>query len=145
MKVLFLDCDGVINCAGTFTKKHDEWFPVDPYMVLLVDRIIQATGCKVVLSSSWRHHPQSVELINKRIVELYDKTPDLDGFRGNEVKAWIDSHTQKFGGNVETEITKYAILDDDSDFHPDQPLFQTSWQTGLTDEIAAKVIEHLNS
>jgi hypothetical protein len=48
---------------------------------------------------------------------------------------WLDQHP---------DVTRYAILDDDSDFYADQPLFKTAWQTGITDEIAQQVTEYLN-
>lgn len=54
--------------------------------------------------------------------------------RGDEINAWLKDHP---------EVTKYAILDDDCDFYDDQPLFQTTFQYGLTDEIAEAVIKHL--
>lgn len=148
MKVLFLDCDGVINCADTFHKEHDQYFPNDQYMCFLVGKIALDTDCKVVLSSSWRHHDKSVEWINQRLVPLYGMTPyesydhnlppgAENCLRGREIKAWLNEHP---------EVERYAIIDDDSDMLPEQMpnFFKTSWQTGLTKEIAEAVIEHLN-
>jgi hypothetical protein len=40
---------------------------------------------------------------------------------------------------VNTETTR------GNDFHRDQPLFQTSWLTGITDEIMQRAIEYLNA
>jgi len=147
MKVLFLDCDGVINCADTFKIDKDAYFPVDKYMSFLVGKIQLDTGCEIVLSSSWRHHQRSIDLINERLFKLYDITgyePYDDTRpsgaencqRGREIKAWLDKHS---------EVTKYAILDDDSDMLPEQMpnFFKTSWQTGLTEEIAQQVTKHL--
>ena len=146
-KILFLDVDGVINSLST-TNFHD-LYPIDPYMAFLVGRIQLQTGCEVVLSSSWRYHPEAMQNVSKRVVELLDKTPDVewDGvvrhargrdwlyeLRGDEVNAWLAEHP---------EVEKYAILDDNSDFYDNQPLFQTTFKDGLTDEIAEKVIEHL--
>jgi hypothetical protein len=138
MKILFLDIDGVLNCATSNFSGNG--FPIDPYMAILVDRIIQATGCKVVLSSSWKHHPRGIEEVS-RFVPIIDKTGDEPGIRGNEIKAWLDRQEVK----SDFFVSRYAILDDDSDMLPDQPLFKTSWKEGLTQEIANKVIEHLNS
>lgn len=136
MKVLFLDIDGVVNKVDNFNPANNPGpYPVDAYCAFLVGRIQLQTDCKVVLSSSWRHHPEAVKIASERIVELLDVTPTLAGIRGDEVSAWLEKHP---------EVTKYAILDDDSDFHPDQHLFKTTFQDGLTDEIAQKVIEHLN-
>lgn len=135
MKVLFLDIDGVINCAST-NFKSEHW-PLDHYMAFMVGKIVLDTDCQVVLSSSWRHHPDGMKEVEKRVCKLLDKTGKSETrFRGNEIKEWISNHP---------EVTKYAILDDDSDFFPDQPLFKTSWQTGLTEEIMKEVINYLNN
>lgn len=148
IKVLFLDMDGVVNSAenqkqGLF--KTD--FPVDPYMAFLVGKIVLDTNCKVVLSSSWRHSRDNVEKINKQMVELLDTTgyepyddtrpPGIENCqRGREIKAWLDKHP---------EVEKYAILDDENDMLPEQQpnFFKTSWQTGITKEIAEAVTNHL--
>jgi len=135
MKVLFLDIDGVVNSRDSTNFKDSLW-PLDPYKAFLVGKIQLETGCKVVLSSSWRHHPDGVREVEKRIVRIIDTTPTLLDKRGQEVSAWLSEHP---------EVTRYAILDDDSDFFEDQPLFKTTFESGLTDEIAESVIEHLNS
>jgi hypothetical protein len=134
MKILFLDCDGVLNSKQTFMSHQRQMDPIDDDMVKRVKSIIKETGCKIVLSSVWRNHEYSKNKVNKKI-KIYDVTPNLSGFRGSEIKAWLDKHN---------DVTKYAILDDDSDMLPDQPLFQTSFETGLTDEIVQKVINYLN-
>lgn len=149
MKILFLDVDGVMNCQDTFRKEPNAHFPIDTYMAFLVGKIVLDTGCKVVLSSSWRHHKESVEYIHRRIVDIYDQTGDEpyddnrpsgaeNCQRGREIKTWMDSQKYK--------IDAYAILDDDSDMLPEQlpNFFKTSWFTGLTPEIAKQVVEHLN-
>jgi hypothetical protein len=57
--------------------------------------------------------------------------------RGSEIAEWLSRHP---------EVDRYAIVDDDSDMLPEQvPFFvQTSFETGMTDEHAAKLIEVLN-
>lgn len=148
VKILFLDCDGVINCANTFKKGGESYFPVEPYMAFLVGKIQLDTDCKVVLSSSWRHHPESVKYIHNRIVPLFDITGDegidpnrqsgaANCLRGREIKAWLDNHP---------EVTNYAILDDENDMLPEQQenFFKTTWQEGITDEVAKNITEHLN-
>lgn len=139
IKVLFLDIDGVVNCKETF-RTGGGAFPLDPYMAFLVGKIQLDTECKVVLSSSWRHHEESVEIIKQRVVDLLDITPTLSSMRGDEVNLWFTS--EKHGAKYEVE--RYAILDDDSDFYDDQPLFQTNWEIGLTEEIAKQVTDYLN-
>ena len=136
MKILFLDVDGVLNSRST-TNFHD-LYPIDPYMAFLVGRIQLQTDCEVVLSSAWRMHPEGVQSVSKRVVELLDVTKCFADTRGEEIKEWLDRHS---------EVTKYAILDDDSDMLEEQlpNFFKTSFETGLTDEIAEKVIKHLNA
>lgn len=136
MKVLFLDIDGVCNCEESFKFQYRGFTGIDPNMAFLVGKIVLYTDCEVVLSSSWRHSPESVKEVEAQVVKLLGVTPDsAEGFRGDEVKAWLAEHP---------EVTRYAILDDDGDFYPDQNLFQTTWKTGITEEIADKVIHFLN-
>ena len=141
MKVLFLDIDGVLNNASTNFKS--ELWPLERYMAFLVGKIQLDTGCEVVLSSGWRHYPEAFEVLAKRVCPIYDKTPTTRRYpdrdlRGYEIQDWLDAHP---------EVERYAILDDDSDMLESQMpnFFKTSWQEGLTDEIAKAVTEHLNS
>ena len=136
MKILFLDVDGVLNSLNTTNFK--DLYPLDPYMAFLIGRIQLQTGCEVVLSSSWRHHPEGVENVSKRVVQLLDVTPSVGEYRGHEIEAWLQEHP---------EVTKYAILDDDADMLVYQApnFFKTTFEEGLTDEIAEAVIKHLNS
>lgn len=153
MKILFLDIDGVVNCATT-NFKTDLW-PLDRHMAFLVGRIVLNTNAKVVLSSAWRIHPEATQVIEKHIVPIMDRTPkpwydrDRDHYstRGEEIQRWLDENKGSPFTREKLEITKYAILDDCSDMLPEQipNFFRTSWASGLTEEIAIKVINHLNS
>ena len=130
-------------------------------MVVLLDRILQATKAKVVLSSTWRLDKSSREEVRRRVVEFIDVTPQLlrnlqtggfikaedadvtqGGFgsvaRGYEIQDWLDRHP---------EVEKYAILDDDPNMLERQipNFFQTQFYgEGLTEDISKKVIEHFN-
>lgn len=133
MKILFLDIDGVCNFAGT-RERYRGFIGIDPELMVRVKKIIEESGCLVVLSSTWRLDGESRAEV-QRHVKLHDVTPDMAGaLRGAEVKAWLDWHP---------DVECYAILDDNSDFSGHQHLFKTSFSTGITDEIASKVIEHL--
>lgn len=136
MKVLFLDIDGVVNCATT-SQRHRGFIGIDPVMAFRVGKIVLDTGCEVVLSSSWRLSPDARDEVAKQVYKFIDVTPDLQGKtdRGCEITAWLEKHP---------EVTRHAILDDNTDFHADQPLFKTSWATGITDEIAKEVTDYLN-
>ena len=139
MKALFLDIDGVVNKKENFDQsKNPGLYPIDSYCAFLVGRIQLQTGCEVVLSSSWRHHPEGVQNVSERVVRLSGKTSDTGQCRGDEIQSWLDNHQ---------DVDRYAILDDDMDFYVYQApnYFKTTFEDGLTDEIAQAVIEHLNS
>ena len=136
MKVLFLDIDGVVNNKRT-DKKFRNLMAIDPAMAALIQRIVQNTGCEIILSSSWRLFQHGRDEIERKICKFADITPILRAPRGNEIKAWLMRHP---------EIEHYAILDDARSILPEQRanFFQTTWESGLTEEIALAVEKHLN-
>lgn len=143
MKVLFLDIDGVCNSAAWVKQGNNPWHGTDPAAVALVRKIIEATKCDVVLSSTWRLYPEARAVVKRDVCHFIDVTKDMQGGekwgvteRGHEVQEWLDRHP---------EVTQYAILDDNSDFLPHQWLFKTTWDYGITSEIAEAVINHLNA
>lgn len=148
-KILFLDIDGVLNSIKWYKKRthpKNGGFELDPEAMALFDQIVEETDCKVVLSSTWRlsrYWKERLEAQGLNTNSIIDRTERLPrpvntGIeyceRGKEVKAWLEKHP---------EVKVYAILDDDADFLPEQPLFKTTWEEGLTKEITSKVIEHL--
>ena len=138
MKILFLDIDGVVNCEHT-RQRHRGFTGIDPHLAFIVGKITLAIPeLKVVLSSSWRMFEDGgIDEIESQVVPLYGQTPRLEGeIRGKEIQAWLDQHP---------EVERYAILDDDNDMLPVQMpnFFQTAWHTGITEEVAKRVIEHL--
>lgn len=135
-KLLFLDIDGVCNCATT-RERHGYYIGIDPYMAFMVGKIQLDTGCSVVLSSAWRLMPDGCEEVRKKVVDFIDVTPNMSSFRGDEIREWFEL-------NPKFKDVKYAILDDNADFHQDQPLFKTEWKTGITPEIAKAVTDYLN-
>ncbi len=137
-----MDVDGVLNSKHTITRSHRGVIGIDPYRVLLMDRIIQATGAEVVLSSSWRHSDAGCEEV-KKCVPFIDITPSCcTGIRGVEIYSWISKNFPY----LERDNIRYAILDDEGDMLLWQKdnFFQTSWEEGLTEKIAQTVISHLN-
>lgn len=144
IKILFLDIDGVCNNQKTRERQGTtKYIGINPVMADRVRRIITETGCKVVLSSSWRLFPDSKEWAEKNVCEFFDVTVDLNRgaiwgmvYRGFEIKEWLGRHPG---------ACRYAILDDSDDFLWGQHLFRTTWAEGLTDDIADAVIAHLNA
>lgn len=120
MKVIFLDVDGVLNCIGWFEKNRGGRpgsYEIDPEKVKLLKEIIDRTGAKVVLSSTWRNIRECLEepansmyaylvgMLRKYDIEIFSYTPLINNDRPKEIKAWIDSS--------EFEIENYVSLDDD--------------------------------
>lgn len=147
MKVLFLDIDGVLNYVGGPTECG--MYGLLPEKVALLERIIDATQCKVVLSSTWRKFDRTLAKVDRMLdsigYELLDATPILDRkegllwvgqTRGCEIKAWLDQHP---------EVTQFVILDDDSDMGGLFPfLIKTSTFSGLTEAEVQECIKRLS-
>lgn len=123
-KIIFLDFDGVV----TTLKSH--WH-LDKEKMEMVKQICDATGAKIVISSSWRRYTleQTIELITTKQIEsgfepflfpelVIDVTARMYAFksgnretyyglyRGVEIEQWLSEHQN---------VTNYVILDDDSD------------------------------
>lgn len=150
-KIIFLDIDGVLNCEESMRRgvRGQGVEMIDPYRTIVLDRIIQATGAEVVLSSSWRHSDKSYAEINEKVVKLIDRTGNCcAGIRGVEIYSWINKNIDYTEKNDRNKF-RYAIIDDDSDMLLWQKdhFFQTTFMGdgGLTEEIAEKVIKHLNT
>jgi hypothetical protein len=149
MKVLFLDIDGVCNSRAYLyrlrakNKKATLWYGIDPEAAALVQQIIKATGCSVVLSSTWRLYADGRAQVKCEVCKFIDCTKNMQEGekrgvvdRGYEVDEWLERHPS---------VMQYAILDDGADFHPHQWLFKTTFEKGLTPEIAQAVVDHLTA
>ena len=120
MKVIFLDIDGVLNSVMYDTQRVEERGDnrIDMTRVKLLADIVNATGAKIVLSSTWREDwEKSSELcgndgkyINECLAKyglsIIDKTPCLNysDERQFEILAWLADHTG--------EVESFVILDD---------------------------------
>ena len=157
MKVIFLDIDGVMNynkCPWFFNhetmerrhvEEHNkEWggfYAICPDRVTILLSILEKTGAKLVLSSTWRKNERWKEIMrcNGLDSELFlGRTVVLGGFRGEEIKEWLDKNPG---------VEKFAIIDDDADMlaYQKPSFFQTNFMNGgLNQEIADRIIEHLN-
>lgn len=145
-KIIFLDIDGVLNNYnsmkdGTWVQamnsKNWEETALDNLYWLL-----QATKAYVVISSSWRIIKNDIHWWNEQFASVglpklvVGITPrSSDGFRGREVKAYVEEH----------DVQSYIILDDESDFLEGQPLVKINGSVGLTLEDTHKAKEMLNA
>jgi hypothetical protein len=131
-KVLFLDIDGVLNSSRScyafdgfphgFDAKNMAKF--DHVAVALIRRLCEETGASICLSSSWRIIHSVHECANGLGLPIFDRTPSLNGTRGKEIAAWLADHQK---------VSKYAIVDDDSDMLPEQKRYfvKTNHYDGL--------------
>lgn len=79
MKVIFLDIDGVLNTwsfIANLPASASYQDAIDPEAVARLNRIVEVSGAKVVISSSWRRKHTS-----KDMQELLD----AQGFRGEVI------------------------------------------------------------
>ena len=151
MIIIFCDVDGVLNEDITPTRTKSRVIFIDEEKLLRLKRIVDATGAKIVLSSTWRYDRDDPRL-NGDFLELqeafhnvgldfYSFTPvDAIGIRrGMEIKAWLGVHT---------EMDRYIILDDELFDFEERGLLPHLIKTdfaygGLTEELAQEAIDLL--
>lgn len=145
IRVVFLDLDGVLNNHGyLLAHSKDGWDPngLDPKNIKQLNELLNWTGAKVVISSTWRlfhtlPHIETLLTAEGFEGEVIGKTPDLRGRpRGEEIQAWLET--------TDVDVERFVILDDDSDMGALMPhLVRTSFSVGLTAaevDAAAKVL-----
>ena len=185
MKIIFLDIDGVLNNEphalelhklveeGKMSSKefYDTWdLPYDD-TALPLKHIVDETGAKIVLSSSWRVLSKEVEKLSKKLkeynLEIMDKTcycVSLD----KAIELGCDPSKSYFGKEIyegkrtilsdrgieitewlsrHPEVESYVILDDEDcdivQFHPNKLVKTEFYGNGLTMDLAEKAIDIL--
>lgn len=151
MKYIFLDCDGVLNNIN-YTKKcyrkngHKPMsmycVPFDPHNLKNLAKIVNKTGAKIVLSSTWRIFKSHIYVLEARLAEyglrIYDMTDNINMIRGAEIKEWLKSHR---------DIENYVVIDDEeynlSNFIDNKHLVIVDSKYGLTFGDRIKAIEKL--
>lgn len=149
-KVLFLDIDGVLVTARSLKERSGRGAVGDPSCVRELNRVTDATGAVLVLSSSWRFCGlEEMRLILRHwgvAAPLVSMTPDLtrkagaEGLyagvpRGREIQAWFDEYEAS---------PRFAIVDDDADMeHLADRLVRTQFSAGLTAADADRLIAML--
>lgn len=119
MKIIFLDIDGVLNSRIYDRKRNwNEQTDIDETRLPLLKRIVEKTGARIVLSSTWREHwSKDAALcdgdgayINSTFAKyglvIYDKTPDLgrNFDRPDEINLWLETTRET--------IESFVIIDD---------------------------------
>jgi hypothetical protein len=164
MKLIFLDIDGVLNHEQFYVRRHEADFkgygkhPISEFdfnSVKVLNYIIEETGAKVVVSSTWRLG-KTVEQLQSILDsvgfkgEVIAKTPNLRNegdyvFRGNEILKWIKDNKELIAQDYH-EYENYVIFDDDSDmlYWQKDNFLQVDRFVGLTYHVAYKAIRILN-
>lgn len=166
-KIIFLDFDGVITTMASR-------YALDRYKCDLLQQVIDRTGAKIVVSSSWREGsaeetiaelkniptsfkkfvPSWVDEIVGVTIRAYNYIRDgvhLGIPRGVEIKQWIDTHLHrdKEGKYKRKQVGvdfQYIILDDDSDMLLEQGehFIHTDTYLGLSQDDAIRAVCILN-
>ncbi len=154
MKVIFLDIDGVLNSRAYDRKRNkDGQTDIDETRLPLVKKIVDGTGAKIVLSSTWREHWDTDaekcdidgvyvnEIFAKFGLKIYGKTPDLgiDFDRPDEITAWLNSAQETIESFVIIDDYRYAWGKLSDSFVKTNPNFGL----GLEEEHVQKAIEIL--
>lgn len=118
MKIIFLDVDGVLN--SELTEDHfGMYVGIEDKKVELLKQIIDATGAKIVLSSTWRlgysrfgtllegNRDYLNEKLAKYGLQTFSQTEDLSRHgeqRGKEINDWLEKHD---------DVDGWVVLDDE--------------------------------
>ena len=159
MKLIFLDVDGVLNCRSS-KSRCGAFIGIDNDKVKRLRTIVNETGAKIVLCSSWKSGWERVDKeiqdreanyldskLKREGLHIIDKTYEPNGFmnRGDGIIRWIQNLP---AGSVE----EFIILDDEvfdySELGLLPHLVQTSFYAdngGITDEHAEWAIRLLNN
>jgi len=152
-KILFLDIDGVL-CVYPGSHYNFRVNPnnnVSEFACKNLKAILDATGAKIVVSSSWRLFPEYLSDLIRQLGEhgikrdlIVGITEDLSqtpGIENHRHLRWteISSYIQK------NNTAKYVILDDfNLDEYTDKNFIKTQMHTGLTEELSEKAIRLLD-
>lgn len=151
MKIIFLDIDGVVNCWGTKERAPSKVIGVEQRLITYIKEIVDATGAKIVLSSTWRKD-WAFNLLNgkdwdylreefaRQDLYFFDYTPSRkDSHRGREIEKWLE--------DTEYDIYSYVVIDDEMfdiwELHGGH-MVQTSSIDGITPHDVDMAIKILN-
>ena len=169
-KVIFLDVDGVLNSSRTLYED----ISLEDDLILNLKELVNETGAKIILSSSWRLSIEAVATLMDKLdkfgLAISGMTCDgvdldwLEKYEFDATKKYLDTKFD-YDENKQIKITHdrgaeifkwlhdhddcaYVILDDEiEDIKPyfsESVIVKTSYKTGLTKEDVKKAIQILN-
>lgn len=128
MKVIFLDIDGVMIGIGG---------DVGPKCIELINDLIDATGAKIIMSSSWMKTLASIcmtmaynAIIGKTCYTCQNDDIRSTLCRGNEIQYVLESK----------DITSYVIFDQDMLYSQKDNFIHIDYMHGITKEQAIKIL-----
>ena len=147
IKVLFLDIDGVLclheEGVVNFDDNVDDYV-FDEHCCRRLREIMDATGCKLALSSSWRLQKKDCLNILRQLKPFGITGTDFIGgtpikqHRADEVMTFVEQHP---------EIEMFVAVDDEDfsgDRFPADRLALTELERGITEPIKTLIIQKLN-
>jgi hypothetical protein len=152
MKIIFLDIDGVLNSHAYMTKMGELWDDpanqIDPELVARLNKITDATGAKLVISSTWRlpfldycRIDMLAELMASYGItgEVIGMTPAIgmtgsNERRGREIAIWL-------ADNLYFKVETFIVLDDD--FVDCEPITKAARGRGFPETFKASQIKPL--
>ena len=170
--IIFLDIDGVLNHSPDKPrevypdlKPNDERiYGLNPKLIANLKKVIDETGAKIVVSSSWRYfddyfiYDSSLKWRDVLANRMGYKAKDLFignthpsiaeyVWRGHEIHNWMTDHEDEFG-KAGTDY-KYCVIDDEvrSILEVIDPRYviHTDYKKGFTPEDAIKAIHVLET
>jgi len=168
-KIIFLDCDGVLNSEASLMEDD----ALEEALLLNLKELVEKTGAKIILSSSWRVMFNPLRRLMNRLdkVGLHLSGLTREGVswkwieennlqkkvrRKDATTNWEGRHiefTDDRGAEIlkwlsEHDTCKFVILDDDIDdiipYFSKEVVIKTNFKTGLTKENVEKAIQILN-
>lgn len=141
MNVIFLDVDGVLNTHYTRTRTSDGWCFVDDHLVAQLRKLVDLSGARIVLSSTWREgwNQENESLndisftelrnkLNEFNIEIFDRTGDMRQHRWQSIQEYLERPREE-------PIEHYVIIDDWDDMGQYMNhLVLTDAGVGLADE-----------
>lgn len=151
-RIIFLDVDNVLNTDRT-EWVYNGYVMFDRGRILRVKKIVEETGAKIVLSSTWRMgwindpkgwYDATTVLMFEELrqafrdegMDFYDKTPFLHSMRrGDEITTWLRAH----------DVDNYVIVDDQTDDMQEHAshIVKISPRRGLDEYAQMKIINKL--
>lgn len=150
MKILFLDVDGVLNNLEVLSASRSS-DPLGETHLKLLKILVAATNCKIVVSSTWRLYPESMDSLKIAFQEhdiplWIGTTPYLNTTRrANEILNWIELNIKVSTVAVGIDDDEDIDIGNDHGFPVKFKPIKTCFNHGLTEEIVQEAIDWLNN